>query len=116
MDDGVFGSEPLGQDLGCGLGLGRFTAGKNIGRHVSVLGPGMDRKMGLGQHGNSRDALGTEGVNINVQQRCIRRANGIEHRGLHALGIVNRVAAPPQFDDDMPAQVLHQNPRLLRDS
>jgi hypothetical protein len=98
------GPKGLAQESLDHAGLHGVPAAEHIDRSATVLGPGMDRDVGLGDDDHPAYAVGIEAVEDVRDDRGARAAGGLEHRFADARGVVEALGRTAVvLDEDMRA-------------
>ena len=91
--------------------LERLAAREDVHGGVPVLGPRVDREMGLGDHHHAGDPERVELVKHDVDDRGLRSLGGLHHRVLHGLKAVEDLgAAVVQLEQQVTTQTLQSRP------
>ena len=66
----------------------------------------MDRNVALGEHGDTRHAVGLKMMQVDMQERCARRLDAAAQRRFDVIDVVEPHRAV-QVDDQMHARAMH---------
>src|SRR4029453_6311417 len=91
--------------------LERVAAREDVHGGVPVLGPRVDREMGLGDHHHAGDPERVELVKDHVDDGGLRSLGGLHHRALHGLKAVEDLgAAVVELQQQGTTQTLQSRP------
>ena len=111
--DARAGAELLDEVVGGHLRLERLAAGEDVHGGVPVLGPGVDREVGLGDDDHAADPERVELVKDDVDDGRLSPLGGLDHRALHGLKAVDGLrVAVEQLEQQVTPQSLHLSPPL----
>ena len=104
----ALGTERTAQVLEREVRVDRVAAGEQIDRREAVLGPGVDREVGLGDDDHARDTVRRERVNHLVERGCPGEHDRGDQGRLDARGVIEELAiAPVVLAEQVPTQCLH---------